>query len=390
MSRFFDLVSKPARDMGAANAPGTSTAAQVKRSPLIKLDSNESPFGPSVHALDAMRSAMNSANLYPDDDCSPLRAKLAAHHGLPAEQVLVTAGSTGLLSLLCQTLLAPGLNAVTSERSFIVYSMAVQAAGGRLIEVPMRENNNEDSFDLDAVLGAIDANTRIVFLANPNNPTGTMFEAAVVEQFLTQLPAHVVLVLDEAYYEFALHFASLRRVNYSNSLDYVHRGASVVVLRTFSKAHGLAGLRVGYGLGPAELLGYCARMRNTFSVSSVAQAAAIAALDDQEHIQRVVENNTIQSRDLAQGLAALGFRVVPTWANFVFCDLGEDAADFAGRLQEEGVAVRPLGSWGAPNCIRVTIGRAEQNQAFLKAAQRARSNNPPAGPGASPTVRSVM
>jgi histidinol-phosphate aminotransferase len=388
MSRFFDLVSKPARDMGAANAPGTSAAVQVKRSPLIKLDSNESPFGPSAHSLDAMRSAMNSANLYPDDDCSPLRAKLAAHHGLPAEQALVTAGSTGLLSLLCQTLLAPGLNAVTSERSFIVYSMAVQAAGGRLIEVPMREN--EDIFDLDAILAAIDANTRIVFLANPNNPTGTLFEAAVVEQFLAQLPGHVVLVLDEAYYEFALHFASLRRVNYSNSLDYVHRGASVVVLRTFSKAHGLAGLRVGYGLGPAELLGYCARMRNTYSVSSVAQAAAMTALDDYEHIQRVVENNTIQSRDLTQGAAALGFRVVPTWANFVFCDLGEDAADFAGRLQEEGVAVRPLGSWGAPNCIRVTIGRAEQNQAFLKAVERVKSGDSAAGSGPFPSVRSVI
>ncbi len=181
-----------------------------------------------------------------------------------------------MLSLLCQTLLAPGLNAVTSERSFIVYSMAVQAAGARLVEAPMRD----DSFDLEAILAAIDSNTRIVFLANPNNPTGTMVEADVVERFLARLPGHVVVVLDEAYYEFALHFAALRKIKYSNSLDYVRQGASVVVLRTFSKAHGLAGLRVGYGLGPAELLGYCARMRNTFSVSSVAQAAAMAALDD--------------------------------------------------------------------------------------------------------------
>jgi histidinol-phosphate aminotransferase len=273
-----------------------------------------------------------------------------------------------LLSLLCQTLLAPGLNAVTSERSFIVYSMAVQGAGARLIEVPMR--SGEDSFDLEAVLAAIDSNTRIVFLANPNNPTGTMLEAAVVERFLAQLPGHVVVVLDEAYYEFAQHFAALRKITYSKSLDCLRQGASVVVLRTFSKAHGLAGLRVGYGLGPAELLGYCARMRNTFSVSSVAQAAAIAAINDQEHIQLVVENNFLQSRVLAQGLSALGYRVVPTCANFLFCDLGEDAASIASRLQDEGVAVRPLGSWGAPNCIRVTIGTPEQNQAFLQAARR--------------------
>ncbi len=376
MSRFFDLVSKPAREMGTTNAPKAAPAAKERRPQLIKLDSNESPFGPSASALNAMRRALNTANFYPDDDCSQLRTKLAAHHELPAEQVLVTAGSTALLGLLCQTLLTPGLNAVTSERSFIVYSLAVQAAGGRLIEAPMRDH----SFDLEQILSRIDADTRIVFLANPNNPTGTMLEAAVVEQFLAQVPGHVVVVLDEAYYEFAMHFAALRKITYSNSLDYVRKGASVVVLRTFSKAHGLAGLRVGYGLGPAELLGYCAHMRNTFSVSSVGQAAALAALEDDSHIQRVVESNAIQSRDLSHGLSALGYRVVPTAGNFLFCDLGEDAAAYADRLLDEGVSVRPLGPWGAPNCIRVTIGTGEQNQAFLKAAGRVKTTASTAEP----------
>jgi histidinol-phosphate aminotransferase len=383
MSRFFDLVSKTARDMGATKANNTTPAALERRSRLIKLDSNENPFGPSARAVDAMKSTLGAANSYPDDDCSPLRLKLAAHHGLPPEQVLVTAGSTGMLSLLCQTLLAPGLNAVTSERSFIVYSMAVQAAGAHLVEVPMRD----DGFDLEAILAAIDPNTRIVFLANPNNPTGTMLEADVVEGFLERLPGHVVLVLDEAYYEFALHFAALRKITYSNSLDYVRQGASVVVLRTFSKAHGLAGLRVGYGLGPAELLGYCARMRNTFSVSSVAQAAALAALDDYLHIQRVVENNALQSRVLTQGLLGLGYRVVPTAANFVYCDLREDATAIANRLQDEGVAVRPLGHWGAPNCIRVTIGTPEQDQTFLQAAGRVGLRGSAAGLRVSPTIK---
>jgi len=368
MSRFFDLVSKPARDLGTTNAPGRTPAALELRSRLIKLDSNENPFGPSARAIDAMRGALGAANSYPDDDCSQLRRALAAHHELPPEQVLVTAGSTALLSLLCQTLLAPWLNAVTSEQSFVVYSMAVQAAGGHLVETPM--GSGEDTFDLEAIRAAIDPKTRIVFLANPNNPTGTMLEGGLVDRFLARVPGHVVVVLDEAYYEFALHFAELRKVKYSNSLEYVRQGASVVVLRTFSKAHGLAGLRVGYGLGPAELLGYCARMRNTFSVSSVAQAAAVAAIDDTEHIRRVVENNVTQSRVLAQGLSGLGYRVVPTAANFVYCDLGEDAAAVANRLQEEGVAVRPLGHWGAPNCIRVTIGTPEQNQAFLQAVRR--------------------
>lgn len=381
MSRFFDLVSKPAREMSCA-LPSPHERQGLQRA-VIKLDSNENPFGPSPRALDAMRSAMGRSNLYPDDDCRPLRLKVAAHHGLPPEQVLVTAGSTAMLSLLCQTLLGPGLNAVTSERSFIVYSMAVHATGAQLIEAPMSEN----TYDLGAILASIDANTRIVFLANPNNPTGTMVTAKAIERFLSLVPAHLVVVLDEAYFEFASHFAGLRLANYSNSLEYVRQGASVVVLRTFSKAYGLAGLRVGYGLGPEELLGYCARMRNTYSVPSVAQAAAIEALDDSSYIQRVVESNAVQARFMAQELESLGYRVAPTWANFLYCYVGDDASAFASRLREEGVAVRPLGAWGAASCIRVTIGTPEQNRSFLEAVRRLGVASEKHGSGA---IRSII
>jgi len=372
MSRFFDLVSKPARNMGRyASSPLPQQAASGAQPRLIRLDSNENPYGPAPLAITAMRNALAAASAYPDDDCSDLRRKLAASHGLPVEQVLVTAGSTALLGLLCQTLLTPGLNAVTSERSFIVYSMAVHATGAQLIETPMRD----DSFDLGAILDAIDANTRLIFLANPNNPTGTVLESATVEKFLTLVPDHVVVILDEAYYEFAMYFASLRKAAYSNSVAYVKRGASVVVLRTFSKAHGLAGLRVGYGIGPAELLGYCARMRNTFSVSSVAQAAALAAIDDHSHVERVVANNAVQAKLLTEGLTEFGYRVTPTAANFVYCDVREDAALIAQRLSEEGVSVRPLGAWGARNCIRVSIGTPEQNQLFLQAVRNITAHN---------------
>jgi histidinol-phosphate aminotransferase len=372
MSRFFDLVSKPAREM-SNYARGSSPRQAVSgvQSGLIRLDSNENPYGPSPRAIAAMRNALATASLYPDDDCSELRRKLAAAHGLPIEQVLVTAGSTALLAILCQTLLAPGLNAVTSERSFIVYSMAVHATGSQLIETPMRD----DSFDLGAILDAIDANTRLIFLANPNNPTGTMLESATVDKFLTLVPDHVVVVLDEAYYEFAMHFASLRKAAYSNSVEYVKRGASVVVLRTFSKAHGLAGLRVGYGVGPAELLGYCARMRNTFSVSSVAQAAALAAMDDHSHIARVVANNAVQAKLLIEGLSESGYRAIPTDANFVYCDVREDASVIAQRLEAGGVSVRPLGAWGAPKCIRVSIGTPEENLFFLQAVRKIAAHN---------------
>ena len=365
MSRFFDLVSKPVRDMGDY-LPRAAVPAADSPPRLIRLDSNENPFGPSPRAIEAMRAAIAAVNSYPEDDCTELRRKLAAHHQVPPEQVMVTAGSTALLALLCQTLLGPGLNAVTSERSFIVYGMAVHAAGGQFIEVPMRQ----DTFDLAAILDSINEYTRLVFLANPNNPTGTLHDAAAIEKFVAEIPGHVVLVLDEAYYEYAAHFGERRKVEYSRSLDYVRRGAGVLVLRTFSKAHGLAGLRVGYGLGPAELLAYCARLRNTFSVSSVAQAAALAALDDADHIVRTVSNNADQAQILGVGLSELGYRVVPTWGNFLYCDWGEDAAAMAEKLRGEGVSVRPLGGWGAPSCMRVSIGTPEQNVAFLNAMQR--------------------
>jgi histidinol-phosphate aminotransferase len=263
-------------------------------------------------------------------------------------------------------MLGPGLNAVTSERSFIVYAMAVHASGAQLIETPMRD----DGFDLAAILDAINEDTRLVFLANPNNPTGTMLDAAAVHQFLEEVPGHVVVVLDEAYFEFAAHFASLRGIEYSRSLDYVRKGASVIVLRTFSKAHGLAGLRIGYGLGPAELIAYCARMRNTYSVSSVGQFAALAALDDKLHVGRTVANNTAQAQVLTNGLSELNFRVVPTSANFVYCDVGEDALEVVARVRHEGISIRALGTWGAPTCIRISIGTPKQNETLLQAARK--------------------
>ena len=365
MSRFFDLVSKPVRDMGELALPPAPVIAS-NRSPLIALDSNENPFGPSPKAIQAMQAALTSAGAYPDDKCTELRRRLAAQHELPPEQVLVTPGSTGLIALLCQTLLSPGFNAITSELSFIVYPMAVHASGAQLIETPMRE----DGIDLDAMLAAINEHTRIIFMANPNNPTGTLLPAGAIDKFIAEVPGHVVVVLDEAYYEFASYFAERRKVEHSRSLEYLRAGANVVVLRTFSKAHGLAGLRIGYGLGPAELLGYCARMQNTFSVSAVAQAAALAALDDKRHVHRTVSNNAAQAQVLGVALSDMDFRVVPTSANFLYCDLREDAGAVAESLREDGIGVRPLAAWGAPTCIRVSIGLPEQNQGFLSAIRK--------------------
>jgi histidinol-phosphate aminotransferase len=361
MTRFCDLVTKQAREMGcyapsaAALEPGT-----------IRLDSNENPLGPSALAIEAMRRALAEAHTYPDNDCTALSSKLSELHQISADQILVTAGSTGMLTLLCHTLLSPGLNAVTSEKSFIVYGMAVRATGAELIETPTRT----DGFDLAAILGAINDYTRLVLLANPNNPTGTLLEVDGLERFIREVPSHVIVVLDEAYYEFAAYFAERRKVEYSRSLGYLRQGASVLVLRTFSKAHGLAGSRIGYGLGPAELLSYCRRLQDTYSVSSVAQAAALAALDDDAHVMRSVSHNAEQADRLGAGLSELGFRVVPTWANFLYYDLRQDTAAISQRLREEGVSVRPLGAWGAPTCIRVSIGTEKQNEKFLAAMRK--------------------
>jgi histidinol-phosphate aminotransferase len=367
MSDFDQFVPDHLRRL-AGYTPGKPQRQAEKESGVscIKLASNENPFGPSPRAVEAMSAALASTNLYPDNDVSELRAVLAERHNLAPDQVVVAAGSTALLGIIARTLLATGLNAVTSERSFIVYPIAVQAAGGRLILAPMRS----DAFDLDALLAAITPETRIVFIANPNNPTGTLLPPPEIERFLDRVPGHVIVVLDEAYSDFAAYFATARGVEYSRSLDYLRAGRKIVVLRTFSKAHGLAGIRIGYGMGPAELMRYFARMRTTFSVSGVAQAGALAALRDQKHTQMALENNAEGVSFLTENISEMGFRPVPTCANFIYCDIGEDASAFSKRLQNEGVIIRPLGPWGAPNAIRITIGTPDQNRQFLAALKK--------------------
>jgi len=339
----------------------------------IKLASNENPFGPSPLAVEAIRAATHESHFYPDNGVGELTARLAEIHEVDHSQILATAGSTTFLDIIARTLLGPGLNAVTSKLSFIVYRIVTQAIGAHLIEVP----TVKDGYDLDGILAAIDGNTRLVYLANPNNPTGTMREASAIDRFLDRVPTHVITVLDEAYYDFAQYFATERGLEYSHALEYVRAGRPVIVLRTFSKAQGLAGLRVGYGMGPAELIGYFARMKPAFMVSSLGETAALAALADEEHIRRAVENNAAGAKLLIPAITEMGIRVVPTWSNFLFCHVGEDAGTLCHLLQEDGVIVRPMsGVWGAPHAFRVTIGTPDQNEQFLQALRRARTRIP--------------
>jgi len=353
----------------AGYVPGKSMRQAQRESSgrMVKLASNENPFGPSPLAIEAMRAAAAEVNLYPDNDASELRAALAARHQLQPEQIFIADGSLGILDVLARTLLVPGTSCVSSERTFISYPLVTRSTGARFIAAPMRN----DTYDLDAIAAAVDEQTRIVILANPNNPTGTMFDADAADAFLGRMPDDVLVVFDEAYSDFAEYFARQRGIVYSRALDHVRAGRqNVLVLRTFSKAHGLAGIRLGYACGDPELLRYFAKVRNSFSVSVMAEAAGLAAIRDEAHVRRTVENNAAGASWLMERFAELGVRAVPTSANFIYFLIDEDGNTFAKRMQAEGVIVRSLVPWGIPNAIRVSIGTPEENETFVRALKK--------------------
>jgi len=365
MGKFAELVPERVRAL-ATYIPGKRVQQSEAELGLlmVKLGSNENPFGPSKLALAAMRAATASAHLYPDNETVALRERLAALHRLSSRQVLVGAGTNNLLDILARTLLAPGLNAISCERSYVLYPIVTRSAGAELRQVPLRD----DRFDLDRLCDEIDFDTRLIFIANPNNPTGTIVTAAEMDRFLDRIPEHVLVVLDEASFEYAAWFARERAIEYSHSLDYVRSERNVVVLRSFSKAYGLAGVRIGYAMGPSELITYLARLKTPYVVTGAAEAAALAALDDREHHERTMRNNSAQHATLSRQLRELGYSPVESWANFIYFDAGEDAAALDRRLQHHGIYVRPLnGSWGARTAVRVTIGSAEENRKFIEA-----------------------
>lgn len=368
MKTILDLIPERIRRL-APYIPGKHMQQARRESGMevIKMASNENPFGPSPLAIEAIRRVAGEINLYPDNEAGELRSALALRHDLPRESIFIGDGSLGILDVLARTLLAPGLNAVCSERSFISYPIVARAAGAEYVTVPMLR----DAYDLDAIAAAIDDDTRVVFLANPNNPTGTVFDADATDSFLGRVPEHVLVVLDEAYYDFAEYFAAERGVTYTRSLQHVRNGRlNLVVLRTFSKAHGLAGLRIGYACAHPGVLHYFLRVANAFSASAVAQAAALAALGDEAHVRRTVENNAAGARMLADRLAETGLHTVPTSANFLYFEVDENADSFSQRMQAEGVIVRSLVPWDIANGIRVSIGTPEQNEQFAKALKK--------------------
>jgi len=326
----------------------------------IKLASNENPLGPSPKAKEAIRKALESIYLYPDGGGYYLRERLAEYHGLEMDQIILGAGSTDLIELVGKTFLTPGDEAITSESAFYIYRLAIEEMGATPVMVPMHAMK----YDFAAIGRAISPRTKVIYLGNPNNPTGTMFTASELDHFLNGLPKRILVVLDEAYYEYVL------RPDYSHSLDYVRAGRNVLVLRTFSKVYGLAGLRIGYGMAHTELVESLNRIRSPFNASYLAQAAALAALDDTEHLARSVESNRRGMKFLTEELTLAGVRYTPSVGNFILIDTGRDCEEDFARLLHEGVIVRPVKLYGLPTSLRVTVGTQEENEQFLEALRR--------------------
>jgi len=326
----------------------------------IKLASNENPLPPSDRVQRAILAALNHLNRYPDGSGFYLRQALAKKHGASPDQIVLGNGSNELIELLVRAFLRPGDEAVVPHPSFVVYPMIVQAAGGVRVMVMLKEHR----LDLEAMARAITPMTKVVFIANPNNPTATIVTADEVERFMTRVPERTIVVFDEAYIEFALG------PDFPDTLNYVKQGRKVAVLRTFSKAASLAGLRVGYGVADADAIALMNRIRQPFNVNSLAQAAALAALEDDGHILECVRMIEAGRHFLYDEFKTLGVQYVPARANFILVDVGRSAADIYQKLLHEGVIVRPMTPFGMETALRITVGTPEENRKLVKALRR--------------------
>lgn len=338
-----------------AGKPLEQLARELGVTDAIKLASNENPYGPSPKVVDALRAAAPDVHRYPDSTGYRLRHRLAERLKVSPEEIVLGNGSNELLELLVRTFCTRESHVVFAEPSFVVYRMASMAQGVPFTAVPLRDQTH----DLEALARAVTPATRLVFIANPNNPTGTFVTRARLTRFLEEIPADVIVALDEAYSEYA------DAEDYPDGLTLRDRRRHLVVLRTFSKIHGLAALRVGYAVAPTAVVQYMNRVRAPFNVSSLAQEAAIAALDDPEHEQRCRAANRAERERVTRALSELGVTVVPSQANFLFIDLGRPARPVYEALLRRGVIVRPF--TGLENNLRVTLGTPDENERFLKA-----------------------
>jgi histidinol-phosphate aminotransferase len=328
----------------------------------IKLASNENPVGPSPKAVEAVKLAVAESNRYPDGGTHLLRHKLARLRGVSMDQIFMGLGSSEIIDLAARILLGSGRTGITSHGSYAPFSLAIRASGAELVRVPQQDF----AFDLSAIADAVLAHheTRIVYLANPNNPTGTAFSMAELQEFLRRVPADVLVVLDEAY----IHYAD--RADMPDSVQLFREHKNLLILRTFSKVYGLAGLRVGYAIGDTPVLNAMNRLRTPFNLTGVSQAAAMAALDDADHVSRSIKENASERARLARAFTEMGLRPVRSHANFIFIDIGPEAQELCDELLHAGVIVRPLGWMGFPEAMRVSVGITPENDKLLEVLPR--------------------
>ncbi|NIO08726.1 MAG: histidinol-phosphate transaminase [Deltaproteobacteria bacterium] len=320
----------------------------------VKLASNENPLGPSPKALRVLQERIKEIHLYPDGDCYNLKRGVAAKLKVPPDRLIFGNGSNEIIELAVRTFMGPGDEAVMDHLAFSIFRLVVQSAGGKCKIVP----SDNFTVDLDAIGRAVTPRTRILFLANPNNPTGTIFRRSDWEAFLSRVGPDILVVMDEAYFEY------VQERDYPNSLDYAGENWSILTLRTFSKIYGLAGLRIGYGVGSEDLIGLMHRVRQPFNVNAAAQWAALAALEDDDFLARTREVNQQGMAYLKTELTKLGLEQVPSYANFILVRVGE-GQDCFQRLLRRGVIVRPMEGYDLPEYVRVTVGTMKENQKFI-------------------------
>lgn len=328
----------------------------------IKLASNENPLGPSPLALAAVRKGLEDVARYPDGGGFVLKKKLSARLGVQENQITLGNGSNDILEFAARAFVTPEHEVIFSEHAFAVYPIVTQIVGARSRVAPARGWGH----DLEAMRGLINERTRLIFIANPNNPTGTWLAAKLLEDFIGSLPPHVMVVVDEAYFEYARDACP----DYPDAMQWLSNYDNLIVARTFSKIYGLAGLRIGYGVAHPEVADLLDRVRQPFNVNSLAQLAAEAALDDAEHIARSLEVNRQGMKQLTEAFAAMRLPFIPSAGNFVAVDVGRPAALLYEALLRAGVIVRPVANYGMPNHLRITVGLPEENERFITALQK--------------------
>ncbi len=332
----------------------------VLKEGAIKLASNENPLGPSPRAMEYIRNNADSVYLYPDAACTHLSKKLADKHGVAQDQIIVGNGSDEILLFIAGAYIEPGSGAVTSECTFSEYTFSVTLFGGSLSYAPLING----SFDPKAIAALIQDNTKIVYICNPNNPTGTYITEKDFIRFMNSVPEHVLVVSDEAYCEY------VEAADYPETIPLLKRYPNLLILRTFSKIYGLAGLRVGYGIGNAAVIDDLKKTKEPFNVNILAQGAAAAALDDTAFISASIKNNSEGKQYLYKELSALGLEFFRTEANFICFKIGQDCMKAFEQLMNLGVTIRPLRSFGLNEWIRVTIGTQQQNELFIRCLRR--------------------